>query len=216
MLSHDSIVALNGVAIASWTQMVETVNASPEKPVHFSVVRRGQAIELDVIPRGVKAPDPVTGEEREIGRVGIAPKAIGEREPIGAGEAISLGARATMAMAGAVVGVLKGLVTGQVSLSQLGGPVAIARASVAAAKSGVERLLELLAFLSINVAVLNLLPVPILDGGQIVLNIVESAKGSAFSLRTREYIMRVGLVAIALLFGLVMFNDIKGLWQLFS
>lgn len=216
MLAKDSIVALNGNPVLSWTQMVETVNASPERPVRFSLVRRGQPLEIDVIPRGVKAPDPITGEEREIGRIGIAPRAIGDREPIGAGEAISLGTRATLAMGGAVVSVLKGLVTGQVSLSQLGGPIAITRASVAAARSGFERLMELLAFLSINVAVLNLLPIPILDGGQIVLNIVESAKGSAFSLRTREYIMRVGLVAIALLFGLVMFNDIKGLWQLFT
>ena len=69
--------------------------------------------------------------------------------------------------------------------------------------------------LSINVAVLNLLPVPILDGGQILLNVLETAKGSAFSDRTREYILRAGLVAIALLFALVMFNDIKGLVQRF-
>jgi membrane-associated protease RseP (regulator of RpoE activity) len=58
--------------------------------------------------------------------------------------------------------------------------------------------------------------VPILDGGQILLNILETAKGSAFSTRTREYILRAGLVAIALLFALVMFNDIKGLLQRFG
>jgi regulator of sigma E protease len=62
---------------------------------------------------------------------------------------------------------------------------------------------------------LNLLPVPILDGGQILLNVLETAKGSAFSARTREYILRAGLVAIALLFALVMYNDIKGLIQRF-
>ena len=215
MLGKDSIVALNGVPVVSWSQMVETVNASPEKAVKFSLVRRGQPLDIEVIPRGVKLPDPITGKEREVGRVGVAPVAVGVREAIGAGEAVTLGTKATFAMGGAVLGVLKGLVTGQVSVSQLGGPIAIARASVAAAKSGFERLLELLAFLSINVAVLNLLPIPILDGGQILLNIAESAKGSAFSLRTREYIMRVGLVAIALLFALVMFNDIKGLWLSF-
>jgi len=71
----------------------------------------------------------------------------------------------------------------------------------------------LIALLSINVAVLNMLPVPILDGGQILLNVLEAAKGSAFSERTREYILRAGLVAIALLFVLVMFNDLKGIVQ---
>jgi regulator of sigma E protease len=85
--------------------------------------------------------------------------------------------------------------------------------SVQAARGGLETLLSLISFLSINVAILNLLPVPILDGGQILLNILETAKGSAFSPRSREYILRAGLLAIALLFALVMFNDIKGLIQ---
>jgi regulator of sigma E protease len=107
------------------------------------------------------------------------------------------------------------LFTGQVALSQLGGPIAITRASVDAARRGPQWLLALVAFLSINVAVFNLLPVPILDGGQILLNVVEAAKGSAFSTRTREYILRAGLLAIALLFALVLFNDL-GLRRLFG
>jgi regulator of sigma E protease len=110
-------------------------------------------------------------------------------------------------MAATVVHFLKALVVGQVSLKQLGGPIAITRASVNAARSGVEDLFYLIALLSVNVLVLNLLPIPILDGGQILINVVESAKGSPFSMRTREYILRFGLAAIALLFIVVMFND---------
>jgi regulator of sigma E protease len=115
-----------------------------------------------------------------------------------------------------VIRVVGGLISGQVSMSQLGGPITIGRVSVEAARSGLEPLWSLIAFLSINVAVLNLLPIPILDGGQILLNLAEAAKGSAFSARTREYIMRAGLVAIALLFALVMFNDVKGLIGIFQ
>ncbi len=100
-------------------------------------------------------------------------------------------------------------------VAQLGGPIAIAKSSVQAAQNGAVVLFELIAFLSINVAVLNMLPIPILDGGQILLNIVESVKGRAFSARTREYILRAGLLAIALLFALVMFNDL-GLRKLFG
>ncbi|MGH7633538.1 MAG: site-2 protease family protein, partial [Gemmatimonadaceae bacterium] len=66
----------------------------------------------------------------------------------------------------------------------------------------------LLALLSVNLAVFNLLPIPILDGGQIALNVVEAAKGSAVSMRTRENLIRFGLAAIALLFVIVMYNDI--------
>ena len=82
---------------------------------------------------------------------------------------------------------------GDVSVKQLGGPIAITRASVSAARSGIDELFYLIALLSINVAVLNLLPIPILDGGQILINVLESAKGSPFSMRTREYILRFGL-----------------------
>ena len=90
---------------------------------------------------------------------------------------------------------------------QLGGPIAITRASVAAAQSGLDELFYLIALLSINVAVLNLLPIPILDGGQILINVPESAKGSPFSMRTREYILRVGLVRDRAAVRDVMYND---------
>jgi regulator of sigma E protease len=114
-------------------------------------------------------------------------------------------------MAFLVVEILRNMFSGDVPLSELGGPIAIAEASVTAARFGLVRLFELLALLSINVAVLNLLPIPILDGGQILLNVAETARGRAFSVRTREYILRAGLLAIGLLFVLVMFNDIKRL-----
>jgi len=79
---------------------------------------------------------------------------------------------------------------------------------VAAGQSGLAGMFLLIALLSVNVAVLNLLPIPILDGGQILINIAESMKGSAFSARTREYILRVGLVAILLIFAMSTYNDV--------
>jgi regulator of sigma E protease len=110
-------------------------------------------------------------------------------------------------MAGMIVDIVKKLATRQLSVSQLSGPVGITRMSVEAARTGLETLLSLIALLSVNVAILNLLPIPILDGGQIVINVLESAKGKPFSMRTREYILRFGLLAIALLFVVVMYND---------
>ena len=95
------------------------------------------------------------------------------------------------------------------STDQLGGPIAIARASGSAAAAGFAQLLQLTAFLSINVAIFNLLPIPILDGGQILINLLQAVKGSPFSLRSREYMMRFGLAMIALIFALAMFNDLR-------
>jgi regulator of sigma E protease len=136
-----------------------------------------------------------------------------ERERIGLASAAVAGGQATWAMGTSVIGVLGGLVQGSISVKNLGGPVAIARTSVVAAKSGLESLWALIAFLSINLAVLNLLPIPILDGGQVVMNIAEAIKGSPFSIRTREVVMRIGLAAIVALFAVVMFNDIAALFK---
>jgi regulator of sigma E protease len=81
--------------------------------------------------------------------------------------------------------------------------------SVQAARNGIETLLLLVALISINLAIFNLLPIPILDGGQIVLNVAEAIRGSAFSTQTRERILKGGLLIIGLLFVTVMFNDIS-------
>jgi regulator of sigma E protease len=88
----------------------------------------------------------------------------------------------------------------------------IAQASVQAARGGAEQLFFLIALISTNLAVFNLLPIPVLDGGQIAINVLESLKGSAFSSRTREYILRAGLAAVLLLFALVTYNDLRRLF----
>jgi regulator of sigma E protease len=114
-------------------------------------------------------------------------------------------------MAGNIVGVLGNLLTGEVSVSQLGGPVEIARSSVAAAQNGMETLWSLIAFLSINLAVLNLLPIPLLDGGQVVLQVAEAAWRRPFPRGVKEWYARIGFALIALLFLTVTFNDLKRL-----
>jgi regulator of sigma E protease len=114
-------------------------------------------------------------------------------------------------MGGGVLQVLGGLFRGSVSVSQLGGPVEIARASVSAAQSGLENLWALVAFLSINLAMLNLLPIPLLDGGQILLNVVEGVIRRPLPAMAREWYARIGLVAILALFVTVTFNDLKRL-----
>jgi regulator of sigma E protease len=131
--------------------------------------------------------------------------------------AIQLGLRQTKSDAGQVFRVLRRIGTGKQSVRELGGPIAITRVAVSQARKGLDDLFALIALLSINVAVLNLLPIPILDGGQILINVLESAKGSPFSMRTREYILRFGLFAIALLFAIVMYNDTRaGFAKLFG
>jgi regulator of sigma E protease len=205
----DSIAAIDGVPVKGWSEMVDRVSSSPRKPLTFAVVRRGAVDTIVVTPKSVDELDPATGDSHPVGKIGAAARNPAVHRAIPFVAAVSYGLKLTWANAGAVFKVLHDIGSGQQSVKQLGGPIAITRAAVDAARSGVDVLFQLIALLSINVAVLNLLPIPILDGGQILINILESAKGSPFSMRTREYILRFGLFAIALLFAIVMYNDTR-------
>lgn len=207
--SGDSIAAIDGVPLTSWDSLVAKISASAGRPLNLDVRRGTTRSIIEVTPGLDTATNQLTGKVEEVGRIGIMPRA--GRRPLLLREAVVGGWRMTWAMAGSVIDALHGLVTRKVATSELGGPIMIATASVQAARGGFENLLMLIALISVNLAVFNLLPVPILDGGQILMSLLESAKGSAFSARTRDYILRAGLFAVLLLFMLVTYNDLRRL-----
>lgn len=202
----DSVLSVNGAPVVSWSEMVRGVSSRPGDTVRLSLMRGDSTVEATMVTR-------VAVEDgQRFGRVGIAPRRLTTREPMSMTESISAGWRATIGMTGAIVGVVRGLGTGEVSFGQLGGPVAITRASVDAGRTGFEPLLTLLAFISVNLAVLNLLPIPILDGGQILMVLAEGVRGRPLGLRARGILMQVGLLMILLIFVAVTFNDIRRLF----
>ena len=210
----DSIVAVDGAPVQRWSEVVDRVTPAAGDTLRLDVVRRGVPVAVQLVPRATADTNPLSAEVTSVGRIGaVVDRERVQRAPVPFGEAAAQGAATTWTMGTSVLTVLRGLFAGDVSVDNLGGPIAIAQTSVVAARSGLETLLFLLAYISVNVAVLNLLPIPILDGGQIVMNVAESVKGAPFSPRTREYVARAGLLAIALLFVVVMFNDIKRLVQ---
>lgn len=211
MRAGDSIVTVNGAPLKNWDELLERVGASAGVPIRLGVIRDGAQQEFTITPAAEEAVNPATGKKETVGRIGILARTGTTSVPVG--EALTSGASATAAMATSVLTSLKQLATRQVSAKELGGPIAIAQASVQAARGGFEPLLLLIAFISINLAVFNLLPIPILDGGQILIMLLESAKGSPFSVRTREMILKVGLGAILLLVAFVMYNDLRRLVQ---
>ena len=213
----DSVVAVGGVPVRSFSDFVREISARPGRDVGLTVLRPGAPapVQLVVRPDSDAVADRETGKRRVVGRIAAIPRVETLRESLGPRDAVAAGTAETVRMGGLVLGSLRGLVTREVSVRQLGGPIAIGRAANSAAREGVASFLTLLAFLSINVAIFNLLPVPILDGGQVLLNIAEAAKGSPFSDRTREAILRVGLVLIGLIFVVAMFND-TGLSRMFG
>ncbi len=202
----DSIASLNGRPLASWQTLLDSIGASAGRPMHLGIVRKGEPMEVTVTPAAEIVPDPRTGVKRPLGRIGMM--ASEGFTPISVPRAFSEAWRLTVDNGTRIFAALGSLLRG-VGFSDLGGPIAIAQVSVQAARGGMESVLLLVALISINVAVFNLLPIPILDGGQIVLTVAETIKGSAFSTRTRERILKGGLVIIGLLFVTVMFNDIS-------
>jgi regulator of sigma E protease len=202
----DSIATLNGRQLESWQTLLDSIGASAGRPLELGIVRHGEMLRVNVTPAAEEVPDPRTGEKRTLGRIGMM--ATEGFTPISVPSAFTEAWHLTIDNGSRIFSALGALVHG-VGLKDLGGPIAIAQVSVQAARGGIETLLLLVALISINVAVFNLLPIPILDGGQIVLNIAETIKGSAFSARTRERILKGGLLIIGLLFVTVMFNDIS-------
>lgn len=204
----DRVVAIDGTAVTRWEEVVSVISEAAGRAVTLRVARGADTVPLVVTPavESVTGPD---GATARVGRIGVAVRQGVEREPVDAATAVRLGWTATWGMAGSVVQVLGRLVTGDVSVNQLGGPLEIARSSVAAAQSGAEALWSLIAFLSINLAVLNLLPIPLLDGGQILLQIAETAYRRPLPLVVKEWYARIGLAAIGTLFLFVTFNDLK-------
>jgi regulator of sigma E protease len=202
----DSIASLNGRPLESWQTLLDSIGASAGRPMQLGIVRKGQALVVTVTPASEIVPDPRTGVKRPLGRIGMM--ASEGFTPISVPRAFTEAWRLTVDNGTRIFAALGSLMRG-VGFSDLGGPIAIAQVSVQAARGGIESVLLLVALISINVAVFNLLPIPILDGGQIVLTVAETIKGSAFSTRTRERILKGGLVIIGLLFVTVMFNDIS-------
>lgn len=210
MLAGDSVVAIDGKSITRWDEVLDAVSASPGKAITFEVARARERATIVMTPEATEITS-TEGAKQTVGRIGVAVTQNIVRTPVTVGEAVSGGWRITWSMAGSVLKVLGNLVTGNVSVSQLGGPVEIARSSVAAAQNGAQSLWGLIAFLSINLAVLNLLPIPLLDGGQILMQVAESAWRRPFPPMVKEWYARIGLLAIGALFLTVTFNDLKRL-----
>lgn len=205
----DVIVSVNGSGVRSWDEAVSKIAPVTKGDITLEVQRGNERVSKLLTPQIAEATDSVTGSKYPVARVGIVVRndTIAYRQ--GLGVAIASGTRDTWNMATSVGTVLRGLVMGQVSPKNLAGPITIARTSVKAAQGGAEFLWYLIAFLSLNIGILNLVPIPVLDGGQILLVLAERIKGSAFSAGVREGFARVGVFAVLGLFVLVMFNDVK-------
>ena len=196
----------------SWAQFTRRVRASAHRRLTVVVARGDSIVTLVVTPERRPVPDPRTGEVAMSGYLGIGPVQPVVRTRFGVAGAVGAGLRRALRDAGQVAGTVRGLVTGQVSLKEVGGPIMIGRISGQAARRGVPDLLAFMALLSVNLAVLNLLPIPILDGGQLVFLIAEGLRRRPLSLRLRLVLTQIGFALIVSVMAIVVGREFLGLF----
>ncbi|MEK7878294.1 MAG: RIP metalloprotease RseP, partial [candidate division NC10 bacterium] len=204
----DVVTALDGAAVLSWDELAEGIHKRPGRKVVLSVRRGGESLTIEVVPQATKQRSP-SGEETLVGLIGISPAGavtyVRSNPVVAMGEGII---RAGEITALTVVGLWK-LVKRELPASAIGGPLQIAVLAGEQARQGFTSLAFFTAVISINLAVLNLLPVPMLDGGHLFFFAIESVMGRPLSVRKRELAQQVGFFLLALLMVFAMYNDIQ-------
>ncbi|GMR12779.1 MAG: RIP metalloprotease RseP [Gemmatimonadota bacterium] len=211
----DSIVAVGGVPVGTWYEFVEQIQGRPGQRTQITLERSGRRLTRYVTPEESTREDPVTGESVEVGLVGIFPPApdfVYIRVPFS--EAVVLGYGDTVFITKLIVGFLRDLFTGGVSPRSLGSIVTIGAASGEAAAAGMGTFLQFMALFSVNLAVLNLLPIPILDGGHLVFLAIEAVRGKALSIEQRVRWSHFGFLLVLGIMVWALSNDILRLFGL--
>jgi regulator of sigma E protease len=200
----DRVIRINGKPVVAWGQLVDAVRNSNGDPVHFVVQRGPQQIAMTMTP--TKGMDATTGEV--VWQIGVLQQVEEAYEHQGFVQSIGDAVDATNRTGQEIVDVLTGLFAGKVSVRDLAGPVGIVRVSGQAAKRGPTTLLELTAVISLNLGLLNLLPIPILDGGHVLLLLIESGMRRDLSLAFKERFVQVGLIFLLAVIAFVTYSDI--------
>ncbi|MGH8274230.1 MAG: RIP metalloprotease RseP [Gammaproteobacteria bacterium] len=209
--SGDRVLAVNDKPVAHWSELVKNIQDSPGQRLVLRIERDGRRFEIPVVPEVRET------NGRRIGHIGAAahlPKGYAESLRALRAEyhlaplpAFMRGAGRTGEMTAMTVAILYRMVSGEASLSNLSGPVGIAQAAGALAEAGIVPYLLFLALISISLGILNLLPIPILDGGQLLYLVIEAVRRRPLSEYAEAIGQRVGLSLIAILFGFAVFND---------
>lgn len=210
----DVVTAVNGEAVHRWEEVVEAIRTHPGVPITLDLQRQGGTLSVELTPQRVNQGG------QTIGRIGAAPRLDPQvlqalqtevRYPLFT--ALWRGVQKTWELAAFTLEMLGRMIIGQTSLQNLSGPITIADYAGQSASAGIVPFLTFLALISISLGVLNLLPVPILDGGHLLYYFAELATGRPVSERIQEIGQRVGIVLIGFLMFFAFYND---LFRLFS
>jgi regulator of sigma E protease len=207
----DLIAAVDGQRIQWWGEFTERIRGSNGKPVALDVNRNGQTLHMVVTPQAA------TNERGEtIYQIGVQVHEDTAYKRVSFAEGASYAGLVTVEKIKETAGIVGKLFSGRVSLKQLQGPVGISRAAGQAARKGPLAIISLMVLISVNLGILNLLPIPILDGGHILLLGIEGVLRRDMSLAFKERFVQVGLVFLLVVFAIVMYNDVVRLLPIHS
>ncbi|MCY3555417.1 MAG: RIP metalloprotease RseP [Gemmatimonadetes bacterium] len=209
----DVITSVNGVAVTQWYEMVEQIRVRPGMETTVSWTRNGQSHQVGIVPNTAQDLDRETGDVIDIGQIGITQQDHIKRSPIGIVSSAGLAGTQLVAVTFTIVDFVGKLVMGQVSTDSVGGPIAIAQMAGDSARQGASSLFSFMAFLSINLAILNLLPIPALDGGQLLILGVEKVIRRPLSLKYRMVWQQTGMALLLVLMVFVVFNDVTRIFR---
>jgi regulator of sigma E protease len=207
----DTIVALNGQRVRQWYDVLEVLQDNRGEAISMELSGPTGRRTIDVRPE-VETTQGLDGKPRQVGRVGISVQLDFRSEPLGVGAALVEGWNATVSSSTQIVRTVRGLFSGRISRREVGGPIMIGQLAGESARMGLDPFVAFMALISINLAILNLLPVPVLDGGQFLFLLAEAVIRRPLPLKLRERLTAVGLVLIVLLMGLAFSNDIRRLF----
>lgn len=208
----DRILSIDGEAVASFQDLRKRVSARPGQLARFAIERAGSAQEISVII------GTASGGSGTVGRVGLGPQRMATEGDLwqdlraevrlGPLAAASAALHQTWQVSALTIRLLYRMVVGDVSVKNVSGPIQIAQAAGYSASAGLGAFLSFVALVSISIGVFNLLPIPMLDGGQILFGVIEAVKGSPLSERVQVAGQQLGMTLLLLLMGLAFYNDV--------
>ncbi|WP_286728325.1 RIP metalloprotease RseP [Acinetobacter sp. UBA1297] len=206
----DKIVAIDGVKMKDWFDVVEIVQASPEKLLKIDVLRNGEIRQLDVMPQGQRDNMGnvigMLGVQSTPGKVTI-PDEYKQTIQYNPAQALMMAVDKTGQISGMILNSMAKMVRGLIGLDNLSGPITIAKVAGQSAEMGWQTFISFMALMSISLGILNLLPIPMLDGGHLVYYFIEAIRGKPVSEQIQIFGLKIGMVLLGSMMLLALFND---------
>ncbi|OTG66344.1 RIP metalloprotease RseP [Acinetobacter silvestris] len=210
MKQGDVIIAINQIKMKDWFDVVDVVQKSPEKLLNIDVLRNGQVVHLQVMPQGKRDNmgnvTGMLGVQAQTSKINI-PAEYKQTIQYNPAEALVVAVEKTGQLSGMILNSMVKMIRGLIGLDNLSGPITIAKVAGQSAEMGWQTYISFMALMSVSLGILNLLPIPMLDGGHLVYYIIEAIRGKPVSEQIQMVGLKIGMLLLGSMMFLAIFND---------